>query len=166
MRSPVQILVIAEVRMFRRYSRRPDYRGKMLKPVIKVCTVACWLVRPSVNPFRPWLEVMRPAATMDRYTMAVKTGAFMRTKERQFPPVSRRSLFLHGAAAALGTAGLLAVPGNPQAAAKKTQQQVAYQTSPKGSERCDNCSLFIKPNRCRSVAGTIAPQGWCKIWAY
>jgi hypothetical protein len=106
------------------------------------------------------------AGSYDGIWIVLKNGAVMRTTERQFPPVSRRSLFLQGAAAAFGTASLLVVPGQPQAAAKKTQQQVAYQNSPKGSDRCDNCSLFIKPNRCRSVAGTIAPQGWCKIWAY
>ncbi len=85
----------------------------------------------------------------------------MTIKDASQEPVSRRSL-LQGAAA--GAAGLIAVPATVEAATKKTQQQVAYQSSPKGTERCDNCSLFIKPNKCRSVSGTISAQGWCKIW--
>lgn len=78
--------------------------------------------------------------------------------------VSRR-LLLQGAVAAAGAAGAAAMGGNAEAAAKKTQQQVAYRNSPSGSERCENCGVFIKPNRCRSVSGTVSPKGWCKIWA-
>jgi len=24
--------------------------------------------------------------------------------------------------------------------------------------------LFVAPNACKSVAGEIAPTGWCKLW--
>ena len=85
----------------------------------------------------------------------------MTIKQGRVRPVSRRSV-LCGAAA--GAAGLIVAPAELEAAPKKTQQQVAYQATPKGSQRCDNCGLFIKPNRCKSVTGTVAAQGWCKIW--
>jgi hypothetical protein len=88
----------------------------------------------------------------------------MSVKDGRVLPVSRRSVLQGTAAAAAGAAGLVVAPASLEAAPKKTLQQVAYQSSPKGSQRCDNCGLFIKPNRCRSVAGTVAPQGWCKIW--
>ena len=26
------------------------------------------------------------------------------------------------------------------------------------------CNLFVAPNSCKSVAGDIAPTGWCSIW--
>jgi hypothetical protein len=89
----------------------------------------------------------------------------MRSKVEQFQSLSRR-LLLQAMAAAVGATGFLALGGNPAAAQrkKKTKKEVAYQPTPKGSERCDNCGLFIKPNRCKSVVGTVAPEGWCKIW--
>jgi hypothetical protein len=38
----------------------------------------------------------------------------------------------------------------------KTQAKVEYQ--------CENCDLFIAPNKCKSVEGTVVAQVWCKIW--
>jgi hypothetical protein len=88
----------------------------------------------------------------------------MRGTIKRFPSLSRR-LLLQATMAVVGATGWLAASGNPQAAPKKkTKKQVAYQSTPKGGERCDNCGLFIKPNRCRSVVGKVEAQGWCKIW--
>jgi hypothetical protein len=47
---------------------------------------------------------------------------------------------------------------------KKTHEQVAYQPTPKGKQRCDNCALWVKPDQCTGVEGPIAPEGWCNIW--
>jgi len=73
---------------------------------------------------------------------------------------SRRDA-LKGVAAAAG----LALAGSAQAAKKKrTQADVAYQDHPHGNERCDNCEPFVAPNKCRTVEGTVAAQGWCNIY--
>ncbi len=50
------------------------------------------------------------------------------------------------------------------AAPKLAQKLVGYQDSPKGNQQCDNCALFQAPGACQTVDGTIAPQGWCKIY--
>ncbi len=62
-----------------------------------------------------------------------------------------------GAAATLPLADALA-------AAKTAKTAVAYQDTPKGDHKCDNCSLFQAPDQCKSVEGPVSPQGWCKIW--
>ena len=75
---------------------------------------------------------------------------------------SRRSLLQ--AAVALGVAvPFLAISAKP-AMAKMPQTAVAYQGSPKGPASCANCKLFMSPNACKSVDGTIAANGWCRIW--
>lgn len=53
---------------------------------------------------------------------------------------------------------------NPAMAAKLSQTAVAYQDSPHNSQSCANCNLFQAPSTCKTVAGTIHPNGWCKIW--
>ena len=81
--------------------------------------------------------------------------------------MSRRTL-LHGVAcAAAGAAPILGVTVTAERAlaqAKMSQAAAGYQGSPKGSQRCDNCSLFQPPNACKTVAGTISPSGWCKLY--
>ena len=44
------------------------------------------------------------------------------------------------------------------------QTAVAYQAGPKDGKQCDGCNLFVAPAACKSVGGTIAPTGWCKLW--
>jgi hypothetical protein len=77
--------------------------------------------------------------------------------------LSRRTLLQ-----SVAIAGAAAVPvllaGSRSASAKMAQAGVAYQTSPKGASKCGNCKLFEPPNACKSVAGEISPNGWCKIW--
>jgi hypothetical protein len=77
--------------------------------------------------------------------------------------LSRRCL-LQRAACAAGAAAILGVGVNAALAGKMSQASVGYQGSPKGSQSCANCRLFQAPNACRSVDGTISPQGWCRIW--
>jgi len=80
--------------------------------------------------------------------------------------LSRRSLLrnvaLAGGAAVLGTT----VSANRAAAAqaKVPQKVVAYQDTPKGDLRCDNCAQFEAPSSCKVVDGTISPSGWCKVY--
>jgi hypothetical protein len=74
--------------------------------------------------------------------------------------VSRRTVLL----AAAGAAPLLALGAGAANAAGLPQTAVAYQATPKDGKQCDQCTFFIAPNACKSVSGTIAPTGWCKLW--
>lgn len=74
--------------------------------------------------------------------------------------VNRRTILL----AAAGAAPLLAIGANSAKAAGLPQTAVAYQASPKDGHQCDGCNFFVAPNACKSVAGEIAPTGWCKLW--
>jgi hypothetical protein len=69
---------------------------------------------------------------------------------------------LHSAGCAAGAAALL-LPLK-QAVAKMNQKSVAYQDTPKGDQKCSNCSLFQEPNACTLVDGDISPEGWCRFW--
>jgi hypothetical protein len=78
--------------------------------------------------------------------------------------LSRRALL--GAAAAAATA-LIVVPANAGAIPKTA---VTYQDSPKDGHQCSGCKLFIPGptadanGTCKSVAGEIHPNGWCKLF--
>jgi len=74
-------------------------------------------------------------------------------------PVSRRTLLI-GAAGALPVLAL----GATGAQAKMAQSAVRYQESPKDGKQCSGCNLFVAPNACKTVDGTIAPSGWCALW--
>ena len=73
--------------------------------------------------------------------------------------VSRRTVLI----AAAGAAPLLALISG-SAEAKMAQTAVKYQPTPKDGKQCSGCNLFVAPNSCKSVAGDIAPSGWCSIW--
>jgi hypothetical protein len=47
---------------------------------------------------------------------------------------------------------------------KMAQKVVAYQDTPQGDHRCDNCLQFQPPSSCKIVDGTINPAGWCKVY--
>jgi High potential iron-sulfur protein len=74
--------------------------------------------------------------------------------------VSRRTVLI----AAAGAAPLLALGATSANAGKLAQSAVKYQPTPKDGKQCSGCNLFIDPNSCKSVAGDIAPTGWCSIW--
>jgi len=73
--------------------------------------------------------------------------------------VLRRAMTVAAGAAMAGVAANRAL-----AQAKSSQQAVAYQDKPQGSQRCDKCTLFEPPSACKTVEGQINPQGWCKIY--
>jgi hypothetical protein len=80
--------------------------------------------------------------------------------------LSRRSIlrnlaFTAGGAAMVGAT----MSGNGTAAQTKMKQAVVgYQATPKGEQRCDNCTQFEPPSACKVVEGNIAPAGWCKVY--
>jgi High potential iron-sulfur protein len=79
--------------------------------------------------------------------------------------LSRRSVLV-SAGWMVGAATLAAVTAsNAIAQSKVSKSAVAYQDTPKGAQRCDNCALFQAPNACKNVAGDVSPAGWCKIYA-
>ena len=80
--------------------------------------------------------------------------------------ISRRRVLTVAAGAAGAVAGVAAVIGaSTPAQAKAAQKAVKYQDTPKGDQRCDNCALFEAPSSCKTVDGTISPEGWCMVYA-
>ena len=79
----------------------------------------------------------------------------------------RRVLSIAAGATGASIAGAAAVIGSsmPALAAKAPQKAVKYQDTPKGEQRCENCALFEAPSSCKTVDGTISPQGWCIVYA-
>jgi len=75
------------------------------------------------------------------------------------PRMSRRSVLIVAAGAPL-----LALGATGANAAKLAQSAAKYQPTPKDGKQCDGCKLFVAPNACKSVAGDIAPSGWCALW--
>lgn len=77
--------------------------------------------------------------------------------------LSRRAL-LKATTAATGAGFLLNVAPRTGAAAKLSQQIVAYQDHPDGNKRCDRCSHFQAPTACQIVQGPVRPDGYCKFF--
>ena len=76
--------------------------------------------------------------------------------------ISRRNILIAVAGVATGAATIVTVA---PAHAKASQKAVKYQDTPKGDQACENCSLFEAPSSCKTVDGTISPQGWCMVYA-
>jgi hypothetical protein len=74
---------------------------------------------------------------------------------------SRRTVLI-GGTAAVAAVGLA---GTARAQDKIAKEAVMYQDQPKGDQRCDNCLHWQPPNACAIVAGDIAPEAWCGVWA-
>jgi hypothetical protein len=81
--------------------------------------------------------------------------------------LSRRDALACGAAVlgACAAVGLAATGADAQVAKKASQQASGYQTSPKGAQSCQNCRMFVAPAACQVVEGSIAAQGWCRLYA-
>ena len=77
-------------------------------------------------------------------------------------PLSRRCLFRKVAAG--GGIAMFGAIASELAFAKATQKAAGYQDTPKGEQRCDNCSQFEAPSSCKIVEGEINPDGWCRVY--
>lgn len=77
---------------------------------------------------------------------------------------TRRNLVRGGAIGAAVTFTVLGLGAQKAFASKMPQSAVSYQDTPNGNKRCGNCSLFVRPHSCRSVAGVISPNGYCVLW--
>jgi hypothetical protein len=80
------------------------------------------------------------------------------------PAMSRRKMLQVGVGVA-ATLGITAAAANAQVARKASQKDAGYQDSPSGAKSCGNCANFVAPSSCRSVEGTVSPNGWCRIYA-
>ena len=80
---------------------------------------------------------------------------------------SRRALLRKAAVLAVGgvVVGAAVAASATDAPAKKGQSTVAYQTTPKGSARCNVCDQFQQPDACKTVSGVINPTGWCNLYS-
>ena len=82
--------------------------------------------------------------------------------------ISRRTL-LKGV---VGITGLALASGafTVNAQTKSTKASMKYQETPKGDQKCINCTLFIPgkssmaDGTCQVVEGSISPQGWCTAY--
>lgn len=83
------------------------------------------------------------------------------TEFRRVP--ARRRAFLSVGLAAAAAGGLAAREARAQQ--KLAQNLIMYQPTPKGDQRCDNCTHWQPPNACAIVEGPIAASGWCGAWA-
>lgn len=51
-------------------------------------------------------------------------------------------------------------------ATKVSKAQAQYQNTPKGDQKCSNCTFFIADNNtCKVVEGEVSPNGWSALWA-
>jgi nitrous oxide reductase len=80
--------------------------------------------------------------------------------------LSRRRLLRSATlAAAAGAFAAVAATGSAALAASKFSQAMAkYQPTPKGANRCANCSLYESAGNCKVVEGKVAPDGWCMLY--
>ena len=74
--------------------------------------------------------------------------------------VSRRTLLI-GAAGALP---LIAFGATGAKRPRWRRPRCAIRQTPKDGKQCSGCNLFIAPNACKTVDGTISPTGWCALW--
>ena len=79
--------------------------------------------------------------------------------------VSRRTLIAAALTGGAAIAGVATTGSSAAAQTKLAQKAAGYQPTPKGSARCDKCSLWVAPASCKMVAGTISPSGWCNLYA-
>jgi hypothetical protein len=79
--------------------------------------------------------------------------------------ISRRRVLTVAVGVAGVTTGAAILGTATPAHAKVAQKAVKYQETPKGEQRCDNCALFEAPSSCKTVDGTVLPEGWCMVYA-
>jgi hypothetical protein len=82
----------------------------------------------------------------------------------EFRHVSARRRALLGAGLVAATTGGIAAR-EARAQQKLAKNLIMYQETPKGDQRCDNCTHWQPPNACAIVEGHILPQAWCGAWA-
>jgi hypothetical protein len=54
--------------------------------------------------------------------------------------------------------------GGAEELPKVSRAEVAYQDQPRNGMACGLCSLFVAPDRCKVLDGTVSRSGWCKLF--
>ena len=49
-------------------------------------------------------------------------------------------------------------------AGQASKQDAQYQDKPNGQQSCSQCANFLPPSGCEVVSGSVAPNGWCKLF--
>ena len=75
--------------------------------------------------------------------------------------ISRRNILIAAAGVATGAATIVTVA---PAHAKAPQKAVKIRTRRRAIRRVKT-ALFEAPSSCKTVDGTISPQGWCMVYA-
>lgn len=84
-------------------------------------------------------------------------------------PTTRRTILI-GAAALTGLP-LLAASGAAHAAGTLPKANAHYQDHPNGTKHCSMCNYYVAganpkaAGMCKVVAGPIAPNAWCTLFA-
>ena len=84
-------------------------------------------------------------------------------------PATRRALLI--GAATLAGLPLVAEPRRARAAGTLPKANAKYQDHPNGANKCDNCTYWVAgatpaaAGTCKVVAGPVAPNAWCILWA-
>ena len=52
----------------------------------------------------------------------------------------------------------------PSGGSQVSKQDAQYQDHPNGQQSCSLCANFQAPSGCVVVSGTVAPNGWCKLF--
>ncbi len=85
--------------------------------------------------------------------------------EKTHSATNRRIVLRAGLAVAAGGAAIGAAARRAEAQQKLAKNLIMYQETPKGDQRCDNCTHWQPPDACAIVEGKILPQAWCGAWA-
>jgi High potential iron-sulfur protein len=80
--------------------------------------------------------------------------------------ISRRG-FIRGVGLVAGVGALVGgglSATSAVAGSKFSQAMAKYQPTPRGADRCANCSLYESAGTCRVVEGKVEPNGWCSLY--
>jgi hypothetical protein len=70
----------------------------------------------------------------------------------------------HVLAGVLSAAGLSVCRAATEARQKVSKATAHYQNTSNGMQSCSICSLFVAPDRCKSVIGKVSRDGWCSLF--
>ena len=93
-----------------------------------------------------------------------KTPDAVQHKDHSTDPARRNVLLAAAGIAGVAALNLTALRSATAQKKKKTLEEVQYQPMPKGKEKCENCALFVPPDKCPPIEGKVAPEGWCNIY--
>ena len=76
-----------------------------------------------------------------------------------------RRRFLDRAMLSMAGGAAILMVGIKSGAAKVTQKSVNYQATPSDGKKCETCALYQGNGKCAAVDGSVAAEGYCKLYA-